>query len=150
MHDNIGLGLSPSLRLTLQDEAQIAASLERVGMADKAKRLPEQLSGGERQRVALARILVQNNPLLLLDEPFASLGPSLRIEMSELVGQLQAERGMTTLLVTHHPAEIATIAPLLCFVEAGEIRAFGPTRELLSASGPASVREYLGEQAQIS
>lgn len=149
VHDNIGLGISPALRLTRSDEAEIAASLARVGMADKAKRLPEQLSGGERQRAALARVLVQNNPLLLLDEPFASLGPSLRMEMTELVGQLQTERGMTTLLVTHHPAEIAAIAPLLCFIDAGEILAFGPTRDLLSGSGPAAVREYLGEQAQI-
>jgi thiamine transport system ATP-binding protein len=118
-------------------------------MSDKVGRLPAQLSGGERQRAALARVLVQDNPLLLMDEPFASLGPGLRLEMSELVAQLQAENGMTLLLVTHHPNEIASIAPLLCFIDAGKVAAFGPTKELLSSNGPVSVRQYLGADGQI-
>ncbi|MFT7758872.1 UNVERIFIED_CONTAM: ATP-binding cassette domain-containing protein, partial [Salmonella enterica subsp. enterica serovar Enteritidis] len=60
------------------------------------------LSGGERQRVAIARALVRNRPVLLLDEAFASLGPALRHEMLDLVGQLQKDTGMTVVMVTHH------------------------------------------------
>jgi thiamine transport system ATP-binding protein len=149
VHDNIGLGLSPALRLSASDESKIAGSLARLGMDDKARRLPHELSGGERQRAALARVLVQDNPVLLMDEPFASLGPGLRREMTELVAALQAERGMTLLLVTHHPAELLRAAPLLCFIEAGEARAFGATEELLSAHGPAFIQDYLGEAPQI-
>ncbi len=147
--DNVALGISPSLRLTGDQNRRVLESLDRVEMSDKAARLPAQLSGGERQRAALARVLVQENPILLMDEPFASLGPNLRLEMSILVKELQAEHAMTVLLVTHHPSEIADIAPLLCFVEAGRVAAFGPTAQLLSAQGPASLRQYLGADSQI-
>jgi thiamine transport system ATP-binding protein len=150
VRDNVALGISPSLKITLDGEAQIQKSLARVGMEDKLKRLPEELSGGERQRAALARVLVQNRPILLLDEPFASLGPSLRQEMTKLVGELQAERGMTVLIVTHHPTEMAGIAPNLCFVDEGTIKAVGPLKELLGRNGPALLKAYLGEQGQIS
>lgn len=149
VRDNIGLGLSPALRLSKADEAKVAASLTRLGMADKAHRLPHELSGGERQRAALARVLVQDNPVLLMDEPFASLGPGLRQEMTGLVSELHAERGMTLLLVTHHPAELLDAAPLMCFIEAGQARAFGATKELLSPRGPAFIQDYLGQARQI-
>jgi thiamine transport system ATP-binding protein len=67
VRDNVALGISPSLKITLGGETQIQASLARVGMSDKLRRLPEELSGGERQRAALARVLVQNRPILLRD-----------------------------------------------------------------------------------
>lgn len=149
VRDNVGLGISPALRLAPSDEAKIAAALARLGMGDKGHRLPHELSGGERQRAALARVLVQDNPVLLMDEPFASLGPGLRQEMTELIRELHVERQMTLLLVTHHPAELRDAAPLLCFIEAGEVRAFGATRELLSPHGPAIIQDYLGQTPQI-
>jgi thiamine transport system ATP-binding protein len=150
VHDNVALGISPSLKITTDGEAKILASLARLGMEDKLKRLPEELSGGERQRAALARVLVQDRPIVLLDEPFASLGPSLRQDMTKLVGELQAERQMTILIVTHHPAEMAGIASNLCFVDEGTIKALGPLKELLGRGAPASLRAYLGEAGQIS
>ena len=93
VEQNVGLGRSPSLSLTQTDRAAIAEALERVGLAGKEKRLPRELSGGERQRVALARVLVRDRPVLLLDEPFASLGPALRDDMLDLVAGVHAERG---------------------------------------------------------
>ena len=89
---NVGLGISPALRLTPADSERIATALGRTGLAGKDKRLPRELSGGERQRVALARALVRDRPVLLLDEPFASLGPALREEMLDLLMSVQAER----------------------------------------------------------
>ena len=68
-------------------------ALERVGLGGFAQRRPDQMSGGERQRTALARSLVRNRPLLLLDEPFAALGPALRREMLDLVDELRLARG---------------------------------------------------------
>ena len=142
--DNVGLGRSPSLRLSAQDRADVAAALARTGLAGKEKRLPGELSGGERQRVALARVLVRDRPVLLLDEPFASLGPALRREMLELVRDLHAERGMTVLMVTHHPDDARAIAGKIAFLEDGRVEAFESTDRMFSGAAPASFRAYIG------
>ena len=63
-------------------------------------------SGGQKQRVALARCLLRDKPILLLDEPFSALDPKLRIEMQDLMDQLCEEKKLTMLLVTHQPKEI--------------------------------------------
>ncbi|MES1151406.1 MAG: ATP-binding cassette domain-containing protein, partial [Dongia sp.] len=141
--DNVGLGRSPGLRLTADDRAQVARALDEVGLAGFEARLPGQLSGGERQRVALARSLIRNRPLLLLDEPFAALGPALRAEMLELVDRLRRAQGMTVLLVTHDPNEAARIAARTAFVSAGRVAMFGRTPDVLGSSEPV-VRDYLG------
>ena len=110
VQSNIGLGIDPGLRLQRVDQARITAALAQVGLTGMERRLPGQLSGGQRQRVALARALVRRRPLLLLDEPFAALGPALRREMLTLVARLQAEQGLTVVLVSHHPDDARWLA----------------------------------------
>ena len=141
--DNVGLGRSPGLRLTASDREQVAWALSEVGLAGFEARLPGQLSGGERQRVALARSLIRHRPLLLLDEPFAALGPALRAEMLELVDRLRRAQSMTVLLVTHDPNEAARIAARTAFVSEGRVVMFGRTDDVLGSSEPV-VRAYLG------
>jgi thiamine transport system ATP-binding protein len=141
--DNVGLGRDPGLRLDADDRAQVAWALGEVGLAGFEARLPGQLSGGERQRVALARSLIRHRPLLLLDEPFAALGPALRAEMLELVGRLRRAQGMTVLLVTHDPNEAAKIAARTAFVSDGRVVMLGPTADVLASPLPV-VRDYLG------
>jgi thiamine transport system ATP-binding protein len=141
---NVGLGRSPALKLSANDHADIAAALARTGLAGKEGRLPGELSGGERQRVALARVLVRDRPVLLLDEPFASLGPALRREMLDLLRALHAERGMTILMVTHQPEDARGIARRIAFVEDGTIAAFAPVDEMFSETGPSAFRAYTG------
>ena len=141
---NVGLGRSPSLRLTREDRERIAAALARTGLAGKEKRLPAALSGGERQRVALARALVRERPVLLLDEPFASLGPALRREMLELVRDLHAEKKMTILMVTHQPEDARALCERVAFVEDGRVAAFAPVQTMFSADAPAAFRAYIG------
>jgi thiamine transport system ATP-binding protein len=102
------------------------------------------LSGGERQRVALARVLVRERPVLLLDEPFASLGPALREDMLELVAALQEERGMTVLFVTHQPEDARRISHDMVFIEAGKAVARGPVGEFFGEGGPEAFRRYIG------
>jgi thiamine transport system ATP-binding protein len=144
--ENVGLGRRADLKLSDADQAAIHGAIQTVGLADKEKRKPEALSGGERQRVAIARALVRNRPVLLLDEAFASLGPALRQEMLDLVGDLQKETGMTVVMVTHHPEDALRLPSTLFFLENGKIVASGPAKELLSDKGPSLLRKYLGAE----
>ena len=142
--ENVGLGLDPGLRLGAAQQRTVAEALARVGLEGLAARRPAQLSGGQRQRVALARSLVRDKPLLLLDEPFSALDPGLRLEMLDLVAQLQAERGLTLLLVSHNPQDALRIAGWTAFVHDGHVLAAGPTANLLAAREPAELRRFLG------
>jgi thiamine transport system ATP-binding protein len=143
---NVALGRSPSLRLDDEDRADVLEAIERVGLAEKDKRLPRALSGGERQRVALARVLVRDRPVLLLDEPFASLGPALRAEMVDLVRVLHAERRMTILMATHHPDDAERLAGRMLYIENGAIAAQGCAEKFFSSDGPLAFRSYLGSK----
>jgi len=143
---NVGLGLDPGLRLDAAQRQTVAGELARVGLEGLEKRRPAQLSGGQRQRVALARSLVREKPLLLLDEPFSALDPGLRLEMLDLMRQLQAERGLTVVMVSHNPQDARRIAGETAFVCDGRILASGPTEALLEAREPAALRAFLGPE----
>lgn len=123
---NVGLGIDPRLRLSRDDRARVSTALARVGLDGKQDRLPGQLSGGERQRAALARSLVRDRPILLLDEPFAALDPPLRRQMVALVERLRGEQGLTVLLVTHQLDELSGTDPRTLFVDDGRIIADQP------------------------
>ena len=101
--DNVTLGAR--LRGEAPDRDRAMALIGRVGLTDHAQKKPSALSGGERQRIALARTLMEDRPLILLDEPFSALDARTRAEMQELAAELLA--GRTVLLVTHDPAEAA-------------------------------------------
>jgi thiamine transport system ATP-binding protein len=142
---NVGLGIDPGLRLSGADRERVRAALDEVGLAGLESRRPAQLSGGERQRVALARCLVRDRPILLLDEPFAALGPRMRRDMLELVERLRRAHGLTVVMVTHSPADARRGAELTAFVLAGAVRRLGPTAELLAARNDPDLADYLGD-----
>ena len=100
--------LGARLRGTRADRARLDEILARTGLQDHAGKRPAQLSGGQRQRVALARTLMEDRPLVLLDEPFAALDMRLRLAMQDLAARLL--QGRTVLMVTHDPAEAARLA----------------------------------------
>lgn len=141
---NVALGLRPDLRLSAADRAQVAQALDRVGLAGLGARLPAQLSGGQQGRLALARALLRARPLLLLDEPFAALGPALRVEMLDLVAEITEETGTTLLMVSHDPGDARRIAPETMVVADGRVHPPAPTGPLL-ADPPAALRDYLGK-----
>jgi thiamine transport system ATP-binding protein len=141
---NVALGVSPRLRLTQDERARVDFSLQRVGLTHLARRKPGEMSGGERQRIALARVLVREKPILLLDEPFAALGPALRNEMLDLVLQLHKEKQLTTLMVTHSPDDAKHVADHVIFVDAGKVRAPVPTPRFFLSKDDSQIRTYLG------
>jgi thiamine transport system ATP-binding protein len=141
--DNVGLGIAPSLRLTSQQWQQVDQALSRVGLAALAHKKPGDMSGGERQRIALARVLVRQKPIVLLDEPFAALGPALRKDMMQLVLELQAEQNLTILMVTHQPEDAQRLGGDVMFVDKGHVRA--PVAAALLFNKPdADIKDYLG------
>ena len=140
---NVGLGLNPNLRLSQAQGEDVAQALADVGLTGFEHRLPGQLSGGERQRVAIARCLVRHRPILLLDEPFAALGPGLRREMLDLARALQQRHGMTVIMVTHDPEDARHAAGRTAFVAGGHVVMVDATERVL-ASDVAEVRAYLG------
>ena len=143
IHQNVALGLRPSLRLSSAETARVAAALARVGLDGLGARRPAQLSGGQQGRVALARVLLRARPLLLLDEPFAALGPALKAEMLELVAEICAETGATLLMVTHDIGDARAIADKTLLVADGAVSGPFETGALL-ADPPPSLRAYLG------
>ena len=140
---NVGLGLRPDLRLSAEQITQVDAALERVGLGGYGTRKPAALSGGQQSRVALARMLLRGNPLVLLDEPFAALGPALKGEMLELVSELMGESGATLMMVSHDPEDAKRIAGQTVLVADSVAHAPVETREFFS-DPPAALRAYLG------
>jgi thiamine transport system ATP-binding protein len=140
---NVGLGLRPDLKLDAAQRDQVERAIERVGLAGLEARKPAALSGGQQSRAALARVLVQGRPLLLLDEPFAALGPALKGEMLDLVAGLVEETGATLLMVSHDPGDARRIADQVVLVESGQAHPPMATGELLDNPPPA-LRAYLG------
>ncbi len=140
---NVGLGLRPDLRLSGAETDAINAALEQVGLDGYADRKPGALSGGQQSRVALARVLVAKRPLVLLDEPFAALGPALKDEMLDLVKSKLSAAGKTVIMVTHDPADARRIAEFAVLVADGTVTDPVATDVLLDNPPPA-LAAYLG------
>lgn len=116
VRENVGLGAR--LRGEALDAARVDALIGEVGLTPHADKKPHALSGGQRQRVALARTLMEDRAVILLDEPFSALDARTRAEMQELAHRLLS--GRTVLLVTHDPGEAARLADrILVMTEAG-------------------------------
>ncbi|HHF3645853.1 thiamine ABC transporter ATP-binding protein [Haemophilus influenzae] len=121
VQQNLALGIKPSLKLTALEQEKIEQVACSVGLGDYLQRLPNSLSGGQKQRVALARCLLRDKPILLLDEPFSALDQKLRVEMQALIAKLCDEKDLTLLLVTHQPSELIGSIDQVLVVENGQI-----------------------------
>lgn len=135
---NVALGIRPSLRLATGEDRLVSETLEAVGLKGFENRKPGEMSGGQRQRVALARALVSKRPLILLDEPFSSLDPSLRRAMIQLVDELRRERPVTIVMSIHTPEDVAGLAEQMAFIADGRVLASGSPADILH--GPLASR----------
>lgn len=140
---NVGLGLRPALRLTDTETAQVHVALERVGLAGVESRKPGDVSGGQQSRAALARMLIQSKPLMLLDEPFSALGPALRSEMLALTSEVARDSGATVLMITHDPRDAERASDQIVFVDEGQAHAPRAVADVM-ADPPEALRTYLG------
>ncbi|KQI70254.1 thiamine ABC transporter ATP-binding protein [Loktanella sp. 3ANDIMAR09] len=140
---NVGLALGPRLRMSAAETSRIADVLRRVGLGDLGRRKPAALSGGQQSRAALARVLLADLPVVLLDEAFAALGPALRAEMLELVHRTLVQAGRTVLMVTHDPSDARAWADQVILVADGVVQPPRPASALF-ADPPAALRAYLG------
>jgi ABC-type Fe3+/spermidine/putrescine transport system ATPase subunit len=123
---------------------KIASALDMVQLSDKASRYPAQLSGGERQRVALARSLVLEPDVLLLDEPLAALDLKLRRAMRAELKQMQRRTGITFLFVTHDQEEALAMSDEIAIMQNGRIEQIGSPEEVYRAPATRFVAGFLG------
>lgn len=142
VRQNIALGMDPGLKLNDAQRQKLEKIAGQMGITTFIDRLPGELSGGQRQRVALARCLVREQPILLLDEPFSALDPALRQEMLALVKEVCQRQQLTMLMVSHSIEDAARIAPRSVVIAEGRIVWDGETEELMS--GKASASHLLG------
>jgi thiamine transport system ATP-binding protein len=141
---NLVLALRPMTgREKPGDRESIETVLSRVGLAGFAPRRLSEMSGGQQSRAALARVLIQARPVLLLDEPFSALGPALKDEMLDLVAKVATAEGTTVLLVTHDPKDARRFAQQTIVVEDGTVHPPQDTQALLD-NPPEQLRAYLG------
>ena len=140
--DNVALGLRPDLRLDEEARTRVDETLLQVGLAGVSTRKPGDLSGGQRSRVALARMLLRNQPLALLDEPFAALDPGLRAEMMALVAELCDATGLTLVMVSHDLRDAERLCDALILMQDGRIVTHGTMADLM-ANPPDTLKHWL-------
>ncbi|SEW43959.1 thiamine transport system ATP-binding protein [Cognatiyoonia koreensis] len=140
---NVGLGLDPSLRLSPAQKDAVMQILRDVDLDGMDQRKPAALSGGQQSRVALARVLIADRPVVLLDEPFAALGPALKSGMLSLVRDMLVGAGKTVLMVTHDPDDARRFADQVIVIAGGVAHAPVPTESAFADPHPA-LRTYLG------
>lgn len=138
VRENIGLGMHPGLKLNPAQQQKLQTIAGQMGIESLLSRLPGELSGGQRQRAALARCLVREQPVLLLDEPFSALDPALRQEMLTLVSEVCRRQQLTLLMVSHSVEDATRIAPHSLVIADGRIVWDGETTVLLSGAPQAA------------
>jgi putative spermidine/putrescine transport system ATP-binding protein len=126
-------------------ERQVAETLQLVGLAEFADRLPRQLSGGQQQRVALARAMVYRPALLLMDEPLGALDRKLREQMQREIKRVHRERRIAVLYVTHDQEEALTMSDRIAVFNKGRVEQIGTPEELYERPATRFVADFLGE-----
>ena len=140
---NLALAVTQQPKISNDDRSQLRSAMSEVGILGLENRKPSQLSGGQQSRAALARVLLQKNTILLLDEPFAALGPSLKDQMLELIKKIAKNRKLLVLMVTHDPADAKKIASHTIVVKENTVHVPIDTKEALEPTkGPLA--DYLG------
>ncbi|MEV4333657.1 ABC transporter ATP-binding protein [Streptomyces sp. NPDC049597] len=143
--ENVAFGLRMRKVKTPLRRKKAADALEMVGLGSMSDRHPRQLSGGQQQRAALARALVVEPDLLLLDEPFSNLDAQLRVRLRDEVVALQRRIGTTTILVTHDQEEALAVSHRIAVMADGVIHQLDDPRSIYQRPATDFVAEFIGE-----
>jgi ABC-type Fe3+/spermidine/putrescine transport system ATPase subunit len=142
--ENIAFGLRRRGVAKAEREQRVAAMIGKLKLSGLEDRLPRQLSGGQQQRVAVARALVINPSILLLDEPFSNLDAKLREGTGLELSRLQQEYGLTSIFVTHDQSEAMSIADVIAVMKDGELQQIGSASEIYENPANRFVAEFIG------
>jgi putative spermidine/putrescine transport system ATP-binding protein len=142
--ENVAFGLEARRISRAEIAARVAGALQLVQLEGYAARVPAQLSGGQQQRVALARCLVVEPSLLLLDEPLGALDKSLRESMQVELRSLQQRLGITTIMVTHDQDEALTLADQVAIMRGGRLEQLGSPAEVYQTPASRFVAGFIG------
>ncbi|MEI6808811.1 MAG: ABC transporter ATP-binding protein [bacterium] len=145
VNENVAFGLVERRIQKAEITARTQEALRRVGLEGLGIRMPGQLSGGQQQRVVLARALVLNPAIVLLDEPLSNLDAKLRGEMREEIEKLHRETDITFVYVTHDQTEALSLADRMAVMQGGRIRAVGSPLELYHRPANIFCADFLGE-----
>ena len=145
VYDNVAFGLR--LRKFAKDaiDSRVRTALVQVGMAGFENRFQREMSGGQQQRIALARVLVTEPRLLLLDEPLSALDKNLREEMKFWIKGLQDDLGITTIYVTHDQGEALTLSDRIAVMHQGRVAQVGTPQEIYEKPVNRFVTAFIGE-----
>ena len=130
IYKNVGYGLKARGEKDADIHDKIINALKLVGLSGDENRYPNQLSGGEQQRVALARVIVMEPSLLLMDEPLSNLDAKLRIHMRTEIRRIQKALGTTCLYVTHDQSEALTVSDRIVVMSRGKVEQIGTPLEI--------------------
>ena len=145
VYDNIGFGLRMRKVARPELDRRVRAALEQVGLRGYENRYQREMSGGEQQRVALARVLVTQPRILLLDEPLSALDKKLREEMKYWIRDLHAQLGITAIYVTHDQGEALTMSDRIAVMRNGAVEQVGTPREVYEQPQTHFVTDFIGE-----
>lgn len=145
VEENVAYGLNVRHVPAKARADRVIAALRSVHMEEYAKRKPNQLSGGQQQRIALARALVIEPTVLLLDEPLSNLDAKLRLEMRWEIRRICSETRITTVYVTHDQKEALSMADNMAVLRNGRVVQTGPPRQLYERPNSRFVADFLGE-----
>ncbi|MEM7738176.1 MAG: ABC transporter ATP-binding protein [Deinococcota bacterium] len=142
--DNTAFGLRLRKVRGADLHRRVAEALEMVGLTGFETRLPAQLSGGQQQRVAMARAVVIEPQLLLLDEPLSNLDAKLRIELRTQLQRLQKRLGVTSIYVTHDQTEALALSDRIVVMNAGKIEQLGSPEDIYQQPATLFVAQFMG------
>ena len=144
VYENVAFGLRVQKRAKDQIDGRVRAALALVRLEGYERRMPSQLSGGQRQRVAMARALVNEPSVLLLDEPLGALDLQLRLQMHEELRRLQRTLGNTFVFVTHDQGEAMAMSDRIAVMNAGIIVQIGTPEEIYERPNSRFVAQFVG------